>query len=241
MILTPKHIGIIGCSSEGAALCYKAICSESPRILGPYAHPEVSMHTFSLSKYMEYIETNDLLGMAGLLLASANKLKQMGVDFLISPDNPTHQAFDYAKKDCQLPWLHIGEVVVGYANARKFKTLGILGTKWLIDSNVYPDKLKNAKLDWILPSKEDKIEMSRIIMDELVYGVLNHSSIVFFQEVIERLKFEGCDAIILGCTEISLIVDDKNSSLPTLDSTRLLATKAIELATDSNYTNTVKS
>ncbi|WP_444994428.1 aspartate/glutamate racemase family protein [Aliikangiella sp. IMCC44359] len=231
----PKHIGIVGCSAEGAALCYKTICTESPKRLGKHVHPEVSMHTHSLADYVKYLDDNDIQGVGELMISSAQKLKMQGAEFLICPDNTIHQAFEYVKERSPLPWLHIAEVVVESAKVQGFKKLGILGTKWLVESNVYPEKIESKGLTWSRPANEEINEIGRIIMDELVYGIFKPESIVYFQSVINKLKNNRCDAVILGCTEIPLIINDSNSSLPTLDSNRLLAEAAINMAVETIY------
>ncbi|MCG7489508.1 amino acid racemase [Vibrio sp. Of14-4] len=227
-----KHIGIVGCSAEGAALCYKTICTESPKTLGQHVHPEISMHTHSLADYVDCLNSNDIIGIGELMLSSAQKLKNQGAEFLICPDNTIHQAFKYVEERSPLPWLHIAQVVVESAKHQDFRKLGILGTKWLVESNVYPEKIAAMGLAWERPSNEESDEIGRIIMAQLVYGIFKTESVTYFQKVIRRLKDKGCDAIILGCTEIPLIIDDSNSVLPTLDSNRLLAEAAIRLASE---------
>jgi len=225
-----KHIGIVGCSAEGAALCYKTICNKSTKLLGKHVHPEVSMHTHSLSKYVSHLNSDNLPGVAKLILSSAQKLKLQGADFIICPDNTIHQAFQYVEEDLPLPWVHIAKVVVKTAKIKDYKKLGILGTKWLIESDVYPEQIEKLNLQWELPTKDEINETNRIIMDELVYGKFKPNSVAYFQQIIENLKEKKCDAIILGCTEIPLIIDDINSALPTLNSNYLLAEAAIKLA-----------
>lgn len=223
-----KPIGIVGCSAEGAALCYKTICTQSPDILGQvHAHPEVSVHTHSLADYVTCLDRQDLEGVGDLMLSSAHKLKAAGAEFLICPDNTIHQAFDYVQSRSPLPWLHIAESVVNSACERGFHKLGILGTRWLTDSNVYPEQIEKAGMEWLKPTLSERTEISRIIMEELVYGRWPESSVAYFQSVIKNLAEQGCDGVILGCTEIPLIIHDGNSCLPTLDSNRLLAEAAI--------------
>jgi aspartate racemase len=222
-----RHIGIVACSAEGAALCYKTICVEGAALLGPHAHPEVSMHTPSLADYVACLERGDLPGVADLMLASAGKLANIGADFLICPDNTIHEALPLVLPRSPLPWLHIAEVVAAEAAARGFRRLGITGTRWLVDSEVYPEKLAARGLDYLRPNAEERAETNRIIMEELVYDKFQPDSVVYFQRVIARMKEEGCDAVILGCTEIPLIINDTNAALPTLDSTRLLARAAL--------------
>jgi aspartate racemase len=226
----PRHIGIVACSAEGAALCYRTICTEGAALLGPHAHPEVSMHTHSLADYMARIYRGDWAGVGELMLASAEKLSRIGATFLVCPDNTIHQALHHVEKRSPLPWLHIAEVVADEAAARGFRRLALTGTKWLVESDVYPEKLSARGLEWRRPTEAERDEINRLIMDELVYGVVTPASEAAFRRIIGRLESEGCEAVILGCTEIPLIVNDENSPLPTLDSTRLLARAALRRA-----------
>jgi aspartate racemase len=226
----PQHIGIVACSAEGAALCYKTICVEGAGLMGPHAHPEVSMHTHSLADYVERLDRGDRAGVAELMLSSAGKLAKAGADFLICPDNTIHQAMALVLPRSPLPWLHIAEVVAAEAAARGYRKLGITGTRWLIDSEVYPQKIEAQGLAWLRPTDAERDETNRIIMDELVQGVFSAEAVAAYQRVMGRMKKEGCDAVILGCTEIPLIMHDGNSPLPTLDSTRLLARAALKRA-----------
>jgi len=226
----PQHIGIVACSAEGAALCYRTTCIEGAQVLGGHAHPEVSLHTHSFGDYVQCLERDDWQGVAELMLSSADKLARIGADFLICPDNTIHQALPYVLPGSPLPWLHIAEVVAHEASAHGFRRLGLTGTRWLVESEVYPEKLTARGLEYLRPGASEIDEINRIIMDELVYGVFRPESIRVFQQVIERMKRDGCDAVVLGCTEIPLIISDANSPLPTLDSTRLLARAALRRA-----------
>ncbi|HKX26860.1 MAG TPA: amino acid racemase [Blastocatellia bacterium] len=225
-----QHIGIVACSAEGAALCYRTICVEGARLLGPHAHPEVSMHSHALADYVACLNRGDLRGVGQLMLSSAGKLAGIGADFLICPDNTIHQAFGYVEPLSPRPWLHIAEVVAARAAERGYRRLGLTGTRWLVESEVYPEKLAALNLECVRPSPAERDQIDRIIMDELVSGVFKPESIACFQQVFDRLKGEGCEAVILGCTEIPLIMNDSNSPLPTLDSTRLLAQAALNRA-----------
>jgi aspartate racemase len=226
----PRHIGIVACSAEGAALCYRTICTEGAQYLGPHDHPEVSMHTLSLAEYVKPIDRSDWPAVADLMLSSANKLASIGADLLICPDNTIHQAMPYVLPRSPLPWLHIAEVVAASAAQRGFRRIAITGTRWLVNSEVYPEKLSARGLDYLRPNPTEREAIHRIIMDELVYGIFRPESIATFQQIIARMKQEGCDAVVLGCTEIPLIINDSNSPLPTLDSTRLLARAALHQA-----------
>jgi aspartate racemase len=226
----PQHIGIVGCSAEGAALCYRTVCVEGARLLGAHAHPEVSMHTHSLAEYVRCIEQDDWRGVGALMLSSADKLAKAGADFLICPDNTIHQALPHVGPRSPLPWLHIAEVVADDAARRGFRRLGLTGTRWLVESGVYPEKAAARGLACVRPDATDREEINRVIMEELVRGVFRPGAVACLQRVIGRMRDEGCDAVVLGCTEIPLVIDDSNSPLPTLDSTRLLARAALRRA-----------
>jgi aspartate racemase len=196
-------------------------------MLGPHAHPEVSLHSASLADYVSCLDEMNLQGVADLMLDSAKKLAAAGADFLVCPDNTIHQAFSLVEPVSPLPWLHIAEVVASEAATRGHRKLGLTGTQWLVSSDVYPEKLQAKGLECVRPSDADRDEIGHLIMEELVYGLLKPATVLRFQQVIQGLKDQGCDAVILGCTEIPLIIDDNNSPLPTLDSTRLLARAAL--------------
>jgi aspartate racemase len=227
----PLHIGIVGCSAEGAALCYRTICLEGPELLGrPDAHPEVSLHTNSLGEYVPHLETGNLAGVARLMLDSAHKLARAGADFLICPDNTIHEALPLVLPDSPRPWLHIAEVVAAEARARGFRRVGITGTAWLVRSDVYPSRLGAVGIEAVRPSDPDRDTTSRIIMTELVRGQFRRESIAELAGVVDRLAGRGCDAVVLGCTELPLVLGDDRSPVPTLDSTRLLARAALRRA-----------
>ncbi|HLY42157.1 MAG TPA: amino acid racemase [Terracidiphilus sp.] len=225
-----QHIGIVGCSAEGAALCYRTICVEGAQRMGPHAHPEVTLHTHSLADYVDCIYRGDWEGVAERMLESARKLAACGADFLICPDNTIHQAMRSVLPHSPLPWLHIAGVVADEAVSRGYRRIGILGTRWLVESDVYPDQFASRGLDYQRPTAEEREAINRIIMNELVYSVFRPEAVTEHQLVIRRMKDEGCDAVVLGCTEIPLIINNQNSPLPVLDSTRLLARAALKRA-----------
>jgi aspartate racemase len=188
------------------------------------------MHTHSLARYVECLDRDDWHGVAELMLASAHKLARLGADFLICPDNTIHRAYPRVATRSPVTWLHIAEVVASEAAARGFRRLGLIGTRWLVESEVYPEKLAAHGIAYVRPNVADRNEINRIIMDELVRGVFKAEAVACHLRAIRQMKDEGCDAVVLGCTETPLIVNDLNSPLPTLDSTRLLARAALRRA-----------
>ncbi len=225
-----KHIGIVACSSEGAALCYRLICLESQKVLGEYSHPEITMHTHPFNKYVELIRAGDWKGVAELMLSSTKKLKLVGADFVICPDNTIHIAFEMVERASPLPWLHIAEEVAKKAKEEGYKCLGILGTKYLMKSKVYPEKLDKFGINYLLPSDTEMDEINRIIFEELVKGIIKVESRKLLVKTIKNLQKQGCDAVVLGCTELPLIITKDVSPLPTLDSTKILAISALNTA-----------
>ena len=227
-----KHIGIVAISAEGAALCYRTIAFEGAATLGKHRHPEVTMHTFPLARYMAHIEADDWAAVADLILESAKRLAGAGADFLICPDNTAHQAIDLiiAQKRSPLPWIHIATEVASAAAERGFRRIAVLGTKYLMESAVYPAKLDAAAIGYDIPDIEDRERINRVIFDDLVYGRFEPRARNFFRDVIDRMRVRGCDAVALACTEIPLLIGDDDSPLPTLDSTRILARAALREA-----------
>ena len=229
-----KHIGIVACSAEGASLCYRTICTEAPALLGrKYAHPEVTMHTPNFAEYMKHIESGDWRKIADLMLASAKKVAGAGADFAICPDNTIHQSFDLFIAKSPIPWLHIAQVVADEAKEKDYQRLGVLGTRFLVEGPVYRKKIEAAGIEYFIPGKADRERINTIILDELVAGVFTDKSRAYFIKVISWLKGRGCDAVVLGCTEIPIIVTPESSPLPALDSTRLLARAALKKAIEA--------
>ncbi len=225
-------IGIVACSTEGAALCYRTISLEGAQIIGRHDHPEVALHSFSLAQYMKCVDADDWAGVAELMLASADRCAKAGADFLICPDNTIHQCFDLVEHRSPRPWLHIAREVAKEAKQRGYKRLAVLGTRYLMEGPVYRAALKAAGVDYRVPGAEQRARVNQIIFDELVNGQFLPRSLAYYVEVIRAMKDEGCDAAVLGCTEIPLLVTPESSPLPTLDSTRLLARAAVQKAVE---------
>jgi aspartate racemase len=226
-----RHIGIVAVSAEGAALCYRTICIEGAALLGPHDHPQVTMHTYSLAEYMRHVVADRWHEVGRLLLSSANTLVRAGAELLICPDNTVHQALDLVRERAPAPWLHIAEEVAAVASTRSLQRLGVLGTRYLMEGPVYREKLMARGIAHEIPSADDRERINAIIFDQLVYGRFEEVSRRYFHRVIETLAARGCDAVILGCTEIPLLLTDGESPLATIDSTRTLARAALREAT----------
>ena len=225
-----KHVGIVACSAEGAALCYRTLCAEAPRFMGEHLHPEVTMHTHPLGEYMVHIRSGDWGAVAELMLSSAAKLAGAGAEFAVCPDNTIHEAFELVAAVSPIPWLHIAEAVADEATSRGLGVLAITGTKYLMTGPVYPEVLGRHGIVCRVPEEAERERIDAIIFSELVNGVSTEQSRQYFNTVIRRMRDEGCDGVVLGCTEIPLLVDPDDCPLPVLDSTRLLARAALREA-----------
>lgn len=225
-----RHIGIVGVSAEGAALCYRTVCVEGAAILGRHAHPEITMHTYPLADYMRHIDAGDWDAIGELLLSSVAKLERIGAELIVCPDNTVHQAVDLVRDRSPLPWLHIAEEVAAVAAERRFKRVLVLGTQYLMESPVYPAKLAPRGIEREIPRREDRERINALTFDELVYGQFEASTRSYFKNVIADGQRRGCDAAVLGCTEFPLLISQADSVLPILDSTRILARAALREA-----------
>ncbi len=228
-----QHIGIVACSAEGAALCYRTICQEALPLMGEHNHPQITLDSIPMAEHNKFIFKGDWKGAAQVLLASARTVAQAGADFAICPDNTCHQAFEYLIPESPIPWLHIAEVVAQEADRNNFKRLGILGTRYLMEGPVYREALKRYSIYGETPGAADRERINTIIFKQLVNGIFPEESRLYFNEVMGKLRERGCDAAVLGCTEIPLIVRPDDTPLPTLDSTRLLARAALRKALEA--------
>jgi aspartate racemase len=225
-----KHIGIVGVSYEGAALCYQSICAEAASVMGEHRHPEITIHSFPLADYLRFVSESDWEGVAGLLIESAERVARAGADFAICPANTAHEAFKFIGSRSPIPWLHIVEVVGEAATGRGWSKLGVLGTKFLMEGNLYREVLSGRGIEAVTPEAEQRERINALIFEELVKGTLKSSTREFFRGVVAELAGGGCDAVVMGCTEIPLILRPEDVETPLLDSTRLLAKAALKEA-----------
>jgi aspartate racemase len=222
-----KHIGIVACSAEGAALCYQQICREALTLVGKNDHPRITLDSIAMARWLPAFDAGDYAVVARFMLDSARLLAAAGADFAICPDNSAHLAWDHVQAATPIPWLHIARVLGEEAGRRGFRRVGILGTRFTMAGPVYSDALGALGIATVVPEGSDFETVDRIIFAELVDGVFTDASRQAYNRVIARLGARGCDAVALACTEIPLLVRADESALPTLDSTRLLARAAV--------------
>jgi aspartate racemase len=225
-----KHIGVLAHSFEGATLCFHEACAEGVRRLGPHLHPEITLTAQAMHHMLEAWEKDDRPALRSMFMHDARKLAAAGADFFLCPDNTAHIALEAPGDPFPLPGLHIGEVVAEQALRDGRRKIGILGTEWTMSGPVYPGALGWRGLDFAVPEEADRHTVHTIIMEELCLGVFSDEARAQYVAIIDKLAARGCDAVALVCTEIPLLVTQEVSPLPVLDSTRLLARAAVEVA-----------
>jgi aspartate racemase len=225
-----KHLGILAHSTEGAALCFRAFCQEGFQRIGRHDHPDVTMDCIAMARSMPAWDAGDYLPIRSTLACSVDRLARAGADFFACPDNTAHMALEQPGEDLALPGLHIAEVVAEQAARDGRRKVGVLGTGYTMDGPVYPAALAARGIAAEMPEPDDRALINRIIFDELVNGIFTAGSRAEYVRVIGQLAGRGCDAVALVCTEIPLLVTPEASPLPTLDSTRLLALAAFDVA-----------
>jgi aspartate racemase len=225
-----RHLGILAHSVEGATLCLRAFCQQGFAELGPDDHPDVTLDCIALARSMPAWDSGDHDSVRAILGASVERLARAGADFFVCPDNTAHMALERPGKDLALPGLHIAFEVAERAAQDGRTRVGVLGTRYTMDGPIYPRVLAERGIAAEMPEADDRATVNRIIFEELVNGLFEAGSRRQYVQIIERLAARGCDAVALVCTEIPLLVTPEVSPLPTLDSTRLLARAAFEVA-----------
>ena len=225
-----KHIGIVSHSFEGATLCYREMCLEGVRRLGPHLHPEITMSGVAMHHMLEPWARGDHAAIRAMFEEDISKVAATGADFFVCPDNTAHIALECEGRDFAIPCLHIGEVVADQAQRDGREKVGILGTEWTMAGPIYPGAFGRRGIGWAVPDDADRALIHSVIMDELCLGVVSDSARGAYVRIIQKLAAEGCDAVALVCTEIPLLITAEVSPLPILDSTRLLARAAVDVA-----------
>jgi aspartate racemase len=226
----PKHIGIVACSPEGSALCYRDIFRFAAQRIGPKGHPVVSLHNQPLERYMQAVLKDDWRTVGAMLAASARVLVQGGAEFCIVPDNLMQHGVHLAPPAPGLEWLTMTDLVTEAVVSDGRRLVGLIGTKMVTYGSTYQTHLGLKGVQIMVPEADEAELIDGIIFRELVYGVCKPESTAKVLRVIERLAAHGCEGVILASTEIPLIVTPELSPLPVYDSTQLLAEGAVRCA-----------
>ena len=224
------HIGILAHSAEGATLCYRTVWMEGVARMGAHMHPEITLTGTAMAPALELWEQRDLAALRALFLSDSEKLAAAGADFFVLPDNTAHIGLEAPGEPFPIPCLHIAEAVADRAERDGRKRIAILGTDWTMTGPVYPGAFGRRGLEWEVPDEADRSTIHRIIFHELCLGIFTDESRDAYVAIIDRMAARGCDAVALVCTEIPLLITPEVSPLPVLDSTRLLAAAAVEVA-----------
>jgi aspartate racemase len=222
-----KTVGIVAHSFEGAALCFITACREGVLQLGPHMHPRIVMSAVPMALSLPAWEANDHSTVGKFLAEGVQMVADAGADFFVCSDNTAHIVMEQIIDDLPIPGLHIADVVCHDLTKHGWKRVGLLGTRWTMTGPVYNAALSKRDLERMIPDDATMTVLDRAIFDELCLGIFNEDTTSDFLGAIDDLKSRGAECVILGCTEIPLIVTPENSSLPTFDSTRLLAKYAI--------------
>lgn len=225
-----RHVGILAHSIEGASLCLRTLSQEGARDLGRHEHADVTLDCIAMGRSMPAWEAGDHGAIRKTLATSVDRLANAGAEFFVCPDNTAHMALECRGEDLALPGLHIAEIVAEKASAEGYRRVGVLGTKYTMTGPIYPRVLAAKGIDAEIPDSDERRLIDDIIFTELCEGAFTATSRQRYLDIISRLHSLGCDAVALVCTEIPLLVTPDVSPLPTLDSTRLLAAAAHQVA-----------
>jgi aspartate racemase len=193
-------------------------------------HPTIVMSAVPLAYSMPGWETDDHEAVAEFLSQGVRMVADAGADFYVCPDNTAHIVLERIAADLPIPGLHIAEVVCHEIISTGWKRVGLLGTKWTMTGPVYARALQQRGLERLIPEESVREKLNTAIFDKLCQAIFDDESTQLFLNAIADLKARGAECVILGCTEIPLIVTAANSPLPILDSTRLLAKYAVKEA-----------
>lgn len=227
-----KTIGIATHSVEGGTLCFLTACREGAVHLGEFMHPTIVLSAVPMALSMPGWQSNDHALVARHLEDGVRRVAKAGADFFICPDNTAHIVLESIVDELPIPGLHIAEVVCHDITSHGWESVGLLGTEWTMTGPVYGRALEASGLETFIPDKPMREQIHAAIFEELCNGILTEETTDLYLEAIHDLKARGAECVILGCTEIPLIITPENSPLPILDSTRLLARYAVREALD---------
>lgn len=226
-----KKIGIIGgLSPESTVSYYLHITRTYVERFGDYGYPEILIYSVNLKKYHGWRGENRWDLIAENLITSVKNLQKAGADFGLIATNTMHKVFDVVKDEVSIPLISIMDATVQRARKMGLKKLGLLGTQYTMSDGFYHNHVSRCGLDTIIPAPQDQGIIHEIIVKELVRGKLLEASKREYIRVINGLVEHGAEGIILGCTEIPLLVEQKDSSVPLLDTAEIHAEAALEFA-----------
>ncbi|MFN2339707.1 MAG: aspartate/glutamate racemase family protein [Halanaerobium sp.] len=227
-----KTIGLIGGMSwESTVDYYKILNREIKKKLGEPHSAEIIMFSVDFAEIEKMQSAGEWAKLSKKMTKIAQKLEKAGADMLLICANTMHQMADEVQQKINIPLLHIADAAAEKIESDGYKKVGLLGTKYTMEGSFYKNRInENYEIEVIIPEVEERDYIHQVIYQELVSGVLKDESREKFKEIIKTLKEKGAEGIILGCTEIPLLIKDKDSSLPIFNTTELHAKKAVEFA-----------
>lgn len=226
-----KTIGIIGgMSPESTALYYQQINRESNRRLGGNRNLRIVMDSVNFEEVTALQKSGDWAGAGAMLAASARGLQAMGADLLLIATNTMHKVAPAVEAAVDIPLLHVADAVAETIRARGLDCIGLLGTQFTMSDAFYRDRLARHGIRTVVPPAEMQAEIHRIIFAELCVNQIRAASRRYYQEAIAALQAAGAQGVVLGCTEICLLIGEDDSPLPLFDSTALHTLAAVDAA-----------
>ena len=227
-----KTIGIIGgMSPESTVLYYQIINRETNRRLGGNRSAKILLDSVDFEEIVRLQKSGDWVAAGNVLAQSARKLEAAGADFLLLATNTMHKVAPAIEQAAGIPLLHVVDAAAAAAIKRQgLSAVGLLGTRFTMSDGFYTERMGSQGVKTIVPTAAEQDEIHRIVFDELCLNRIRPESARYFYDVIGRLKKEGAQGVILGCTEICLLVNEADSPLPVFDSTAIHALAAVDAA-----------
>ncbi len=229
-----KTIGLIGGMSwESTALYYRIINEEVKARLGGLHSAKCILYSVDFDEIEHYQKTNDWKSAAETLARAAASLEKAGADFVVLCTNTMHRVADEIQASVGIPLLHIADATAEEILTKNIETIGLLGTRYTMEQEFYKSRLKEKGIQVIIPEEKDRAVIQRVIYEELCVGKIIDESRGQFRRIIDSLVWRGAEGIILGCTEIGLMVKEEDSRVPLFDTTRIHAEAAVDFALES--------
>ncbi len=224
-----KRIGILGgLSPESTVTYYEYITRTYTERFGDYGYPEILVYSVCFQRYVDWGNSGRWNEIAQDMINAARALERAGADFGIIATNTMHIAFDEVQAAVKMPFLHLIDATAEAVNARGLSRVGLLGTRFTMSEPFYRDRLAANGVTALIPDAPEREAIDRAIYEELVRGVIVDATRERFVDIIEKLRAQGAEGVILGCTEIPLLISDEDSSLPMFNTTLIHAEKALQ-------------
>ena len=226
-----KTIGLIGGMSwESTITYYEILNKETAAILGGFHSSKILMYNVDFAELEDNMSTGNWDGNAKILADAAVRLEKGGADFIVIATNTMHKLVPYIEEKINVPILHISDATADAIKRDGHRKIALLGTKFTMTQDFIKDRLVNAGLEVMIPDEEDIELVNDVIFNELCLGKVLDSSRKEYQRIISYMKDRGAEGVILGCTEIGMLIKEKDSVLPIYDTTIIHATEAARLA-----------